>query len=121
MSTRPASGWTNSTGCAQSGNSGSGMTMPERMRTRELVITLTPWPEIVHTTEMLSRVVIADDRWTTATIESTNSTKASKLGGGRNDQAPSPTNANATDVTTRRGIERNSVAATRHAIARANQ
>src|SRR5215510_14422248 len=121
MSTRPASGWTKSAVCAQSGNSGRGMTMPERMMTRELVTTLTPWPEIDHTTEMLSRVVIADDNRTTATIETTNSARASKPGGGRSDQSLRPKSANTTDVTMRRGIERNNVAAARHATALVNQ
>src|SRR5262245_8193759 len=117
MSTRPANGWAKRVGCAQSGNSGSGMTMPERMMTRELVTTLIPCPEIVHTTEMLSRVVIADDSRTTATIETANNARASKLGGGRSDQSPRPTSANTTDVTMRRGMARNTVAAARHAIA----
>src|SRR3977135_3096738 len=121
MSTRPANGWTKSAVRAQSGNSGSGMTMPERMMTRELGTTLIPCPEIVHTTEMLSRVVIADDNRTTTTIESTNSARASKLGGGRNDQSPSPASSNTADVTMSRGIERRRVAAARHAIARVNQ
>src|SRR5262249_32269764 len=119
--TSPASGWKKSTGCAQSGNSGSGITMPERMSTRELVITLMPWPEIVHTTEILSRVVIADDKTTTAAIESTNRASASKLGGGRKDQSSSPANSNRAEVTTRRGTDRRSVPAVRQAIALASQ
>jgi hypothetical protein len=72
-------------------------------------------------TEMLSSVVMADDKRRTASIESANSARASRLGGGRNDQSPSPIVGNRTAVATSKGMQRKSVPAARQASALANQ
>ena len=95
--------------------------MPDRMTTSELLIALMPWPETVQMTEMLSSVVMADDRRRTASIESAKSARASRVGGGRNDQSPSPIGGNRTEVATSSGMQRNRVPAARQASALANQ
>src|SRR4029453_15822561 len=97
------------------------MTMPDRMTTSKLLIALMPWPETVQMTEILSSVVMADDKRRTASIESVNSARASKLGGVPNDQAPSPIGGNRTAMATSKGMHRKSVPAARQASALANQ
>src|SRR4026208_1590682 len=97
------------------------MTMPDRMTTSQLLIAVMPWPETVQMTERLSSAVMADDKRRTASIESVNSARASRLGGGRNDQSPSPIGGSKTRVVTSRGMERKSVPAARQASALANQ
>src|SRR5262249_43678117 len=98
-----------------------GTIMPDRITISGLVIVLMPWSVSIDTTEMLTSVVTAADRRVTAAIERANSARASRLSGARSDQSPRPVSGNAAAVTTTRGTARNSVAAVRHAMARANQ
>ena len=110
VSTNPLNGIALINGCDQSGNSGNGTNIPEKINTNPNVSCVIPSPAIVHSIVTFRNVVIALLKTIAAHIEIMNAAPAATVAGGA---IPITMNAKAN-----KGIDRISMGAVRQASAR---
>ena len=120
-SINPAKGRAFSSGCAQSGNSGSGITIPQNRLTTEASRMATPSPLIVHSSEMLISVVSAALTASAPTSATSHSAPAAALAGGGSAHSRRPASGSRTIASSSMGTVRSNMGAVRQATARAYQ
>src|SRR6478735_9820687 len=89
-SARPRNGCQYSSGCSQSGNSGSGIVRPENTITTPVITVLKPRPDNVQINATCISMVIADASATVAVNEIAKQTAAAVLAGGGKAHFPRP-------------------------------